>query len=72
MAPPDDVQQVRQRRFLGRCGAGLTGDAANPGQALLALTTRDGALRLNGNGNWGPAGVRFRRAVEREEPRRVG
>ncbi len=55
---------------LGSYTLSLTGDAANPGQALLALTTRDGALRLNGNGNWGPAGVRFRgeaRAAPAEE-----
>jgi general secretion pathway protein N len=38
----------------------VSGDASNPGVSQLNLTTMDGALKLNGNGTWGPAGVRFR------------
>jgi general secretion pathway protein N len=55
---------------LGSYHITLSGDAANPGISLLSLTTTDGALLLNGNGTWGPAGVRFRgeaRASDTEE-----
>ena len=45
---------------LGSYRMSLSGDAANPGISLLSLTTQDGALKLSGNGTWGPAGVRFR------------
>ncbi|MDE2300009.1 MAG: type II secretion system protein N, partial [Burkholderiales bacterium] len=45
---------------LGSYRLSLSGDAANPGIALLALSTQEGALQLSGNGTWGPAGVRFR------------
>lgn len=45
---------------LGSYRLSLSGDAANPGIARLALTTQEGALQLSGNGTWGPAGVRFR------------
>jgi general secretion pathway protein N len=45
---------------LGSYRLSLSGDAANPGIALLSLSTQEGALQLSGNGTWGPAGVRFR------------
>ncbi len=45
---------------LGSYKLTLTGDAATPGTSQLSLTTQDGALKLNGNGTWGPGGVRFR------------
>ena len=45
---------------LGSYRMSLSGDATNPGISLLSLTTQDGALKLSGNGTWGPAGVRFR------------
>ncbi len=45
---------------LGSYKLTLTGDAATPGTSQLALTTQDGALKLSGNGTWGPGGVRFR------------
>jgi len=35
-------------------------DAANPGISVLSLTTQSGALKLDGSGTWGPAGVHFR------------
>jgi general secretion pathway protein N len=45
---------------LGSYRMTLSGDAANPGISTLSLITLDGALKLTGNGTWGPAGVRFR------------
>jgi len=45
---------------LGSYRMTVSGDASNPGVSQLNLTTMDGALKLNGNGTWGPAGVRFR------------
>jgi general secretion pathway protein N len=45
---------------LGSYRLRLAGDPANPGTALLTLTTPEGALQLNGNGTWGPGGMRFR------------
>ena len=45
---------------LGSYKLTLTGDAATPGTSQLSLTTQDGALQLNGQGTWGPGGVRFR------------
>ena len=45
---------------LGSYRMSLSGDAANPGISQLSLTTQGGALKLSGNGTWGPAGVRFR------------
>ena len=45
---------------LGSYRMTLSGDAANPGISLLNLATQEGALKLSGNGSWGPAGVRFR------------
>jgi general secretion pathway protein N len=45
---------------LGSYKLTLTGDAATPGTSQLSLTTQDGALKLSGNGTWGPGGVRFR------------
>jgi general secretion pathway protein N len=45
---------------LGSYKLTLTGDAASPGTSQLSLTTQDGALQLNGQGTWGPGGVRFR------------
>ena len=45
---------------LGSYKLTLTGDAATPGTSQLSLTTQDGALRLSGQGTWGPGGVRFR------------
>ena len=45
---------------LGSYRMTLSGDAANPGISRLSLSTQDGALKLDGNGTWGPAGVRFR------------
>jgi general secretion pathway protein N len=49
---------------LGSYKMSVTGDAANPGISTLTLTTQDGALKLNGNGTWGPTGVRFRGEAE--------
>ena len=37
----------------------LAGDAG-AGPATLTLSTQEGALKLSGNGSWGPGGVRFR------------
>ena len=45
---------------LGSYRLRLVGDAANAGQPTLSLITLDGALKLSGDGNWGPGGVRFR------------
>ena len=45
---------------LGSYRVGVSGDAANPGISALSVSTTDGALKLSGNGTWGPAGVRFR------------
>ncbi len=45
---------------LGSYKLTLTGDAATPGTSQLSLSTQDGALKLSGNGTWGPGGVRFR------------
>jgi general secretion pathway protein N len=45
---------------LGSYRLSVSGDAANPGISNIALTTQDGALKLSGNGTWGPTGVRFR------------
>jgi general secretion pathway protein N len=55
---------------LGSYRMSVTGDAANPGISVLTLSTQSGALKLNGNGTWGPTGVRFRgeaRATAAEE-----
>ena len=55
---------------LGSYRMSVSGDAATPGTSLLSLTTGSGALRLDGNGTWGPTGVRFRgeaRAAPNEE-----
>jgi general secretion pathway protein N len=55
---------------LGSYRMSITGDAANPGISALMLTTQDGALKLSGNGTWGPSGVRFRgeaRASDNEQ-----
>jgi len=43
---------------LGSYRLTISGDEA--GAAQLDLSTQEGALQLSGNGNWGPAGVRFR------------
>ena len=56
---------------LGSYRLSLTGDAANPGLALLSLSTQEGALQLGGTGTLGPSGVRFRgeaRATPEAEP----
>ena len=45
---------------LGSYRMSLTGDAANPGISKVLLTTQEGALKLSGDGTWGPAGLRFR------------
>lgn len=45
---------------LGSYRLRVVGDPANAGQPSLALSTRDGALQLSGNGSLGPGGVRFR------------
>jgi general secretion pathway protein N len=45
---------------LGSYRMTLTGDPASPGTSVLTLTTTEGALKLTGNGTWGPSGVRFR------------
>ena len=45
---------------LGSYRMSLTGDAANPGISRVSLTTQEGALKLSGDGTWGPAGLRFR------------
>jgi general secretion pathway protein N len=55
---------------LGSYRLSVSGDAANPGISELTLTTQDGALKLSGNGTWGPGGVRFRgeaRASDKEQ-----
>jgi general secretion pathway protein N len=44
---------------LGSYRLTLSGDAANAGAPQLTLNTLDGALLLNGSGNWTPKGVRF-------------
>jgi general secretion pathway protein N len=69
-----DVVDVSSRlstlESLGTYRMSVSSDAANPGISQLNLTTRDGALQLNGSGTWGPAGVRFRgdaRASANEE-----
>ena len=45
---------------LGSYRLRVVGDPASAGQPQLSLSTQDGALRLSGNGSWGPGGVRFR------------
>ncbi|HWH83880.1 MAG TPA: type II secretion system protein N [Burkholderiaceae bacterium] len=59
-----DIVDVSSRlstlESLGSYRLSLSGDAANPGLSVLTLSTRDGALQLNGNGSWGPSGLRFR------------
>jgi general secretion pathway protein N len=45
---------------LGSYRLNLSGDPANAGAAQLQLSTFDGALRLSGEGQWGPNGLRFR------------
>ena len=56
---------------LGSYRMSVVGDAANPGFSVLTLTTQNGALKLSGNGTWGPNGVNFRgeaRAGAVDEP----
>jgi len=45
---------------LGSYRLRVAGDPAAAGQPQLSLSTQDGALRLSGDGSWGPGGVRFR------------
>ena len=59
-----DLDQMSSRLTtldaLGSYRMSISGDPASPGTSRLELTTREGALQLNGNGTLGPAGVRFR------------
>ena len=46
---------------LGNYRVTLSGGGSGPDSAtLLTVTTMDGPLQLNGNGTWGPGGVKFR------------
>ena len=45
---------------LGSYRLGLSADPANPGNALLTLSTIEGPMQMLGNGAWGPSGLRFR------------
>jgi general secretion pathway protein N len=45
---------------LGSYRVTVTGDSTTNGATLLSLSTQSGALRLSGDGTWGPGGVRFR------------
>ena len=45
---------------LGSYRVSVSGDAANPGFSKIGLTTQEGALKLGGEGTWGPAGLRVR------------
>lgn len=53
--------------YLGSYYLTLTSDPSNPGNALMSLTTSEGALQLSGSGNWNANGVRFR-GEARAEP----
>lgn len=63
----DASSRLSTLETLGSYRLRLVGDAAHAGQPTLALTTEDGALRLSGDGSWGPGGVRFR-GEARAEP----
>ena len=45
---------------LGSYRMTLAADPANAGVSQLTLSTQEGALKLSGDGTWGPGGVRFR------------
>jgi general secretion pathway protein N len=45
---------------LGTYRLTLSGSAADAGQARLTLSTQEGPLQLDGEGTWGPGGLRFR------------
>ena len=52
---------------LGSYRLTVHGDAASGEPASLQLITVDGALRLSGSGQWGPAGFRFRGEASADE-----
>lgn len=45
---------------LGHYRLTLTNNPADPSSTLLSVTTVEGALQLNGSGQWDPSGMRFR------------
>jgi general secretion pathway protein N len=45
---------------LGSYRVTVTGDSTANSATLLSLSTQSGALRLSGEGTWGPGGVKFR------------
>ncbi|HEU4459202.1 MAG TPA: type II secretion system protein N [Methylibium sp.] len=52
---------------LGSYRLNLGSNPAAPGQALLELTTLEGALKLSGTGALGPGGLRFRGEAQADE-----
>ncbi|MET0208107.1 MAG: type II secretion system protein N [Burkholderiaceae bacterium] len=52
---------------LGSYRVNFGSDPATPGQALIELSTTEGALKLSGQGSLGPGGLRFRGEAQAAE-----